>query len=101
MEQSGCAATAARSDGYGSISGRRAASWFFPRRPLRLEVRVRKPSYRLHHGADRLLHVGEINVGHVVTGAVIVLVEPIAGNRLGDDALPRQREVIRALKKML
>ena len=69
--------------------GRRARLRLFARIPLGLPVRVREPSDGVDHGSDGVGHVGEVDGAYLIAGLVIVLVQTVAGDSVGDDALLR------------
>jgi hypothetical protein len=74
-----------------------AAAWA----PLWLPVGVCEPADGVDHGGDGAGHVGEVDGAELVAGLVVVLVEAVAGDGLGDDALLGECVVVGATEELL
>lgn len=73
---------------------RDASLRFLSLHPLRLEVSISEPLNRAEHGMNGLLHMREIEMGYVITGAVVVRVEAKAGDGLGDNSFPGESVIV-------
>src|ERR1017187_2877604 len=79
----------------------RFSLWFaagIPRWPPR---RVGEPADGLDYGSDGIGEVVEVDSGEFVRRLVVVLVQAVAGDGLGDDSLAGEGEVVGALEEVL
>ena len=53
--------------------------------PFRFESRISQPLHRPKHGMNGLFHVREVEMAHVVAGAMIISVQAEAGDGLRDN----------------